>query len=64
MLALLVNLLVLLIIIAVAWWILTFLPLPHPLHKIAQVVLVVIAAIAVIYMLLGLVNGRPMLPVR
>lgn len=64
MLALLVNLLVILIIVAVAWWILTFLPLPHPLNKIAQVVLVVIAGLAVIYILLGLVDGRPVLPIR
>lgn len=66
MFALLIQFLVLLIVFALIWWILTQIPLPPPIAKIAQVIVVVIFAIILIYMLLGLTGlvggfGHPLL---
>lgn len=57
MLTLLVNLLIILIVLGLFWWVLTMIPLPAPIARVAQIIFVVIAAIVLIYFLLGLVNG-------
>lgn len=59
MLEMLIPLLVFLIVIAVAYWVITILPLPEPIRQIATVVIVVVAAIALISMLLGGAPGWP-----
>lgn len=61
MIDLLIYVLVLLIVMGLAWWILTMIPLPPPLAQVAQVVIVVICAIILIYVLLGAVHGPPLL---
>ena len=57
MLGLLVTFLVLLIIFALIWWIISVLPLPPPINRIAQVVCVVVFCIILIYMLLPFASG-------
>lgn len=66
MIGLLVYLLVICIVCALAWWIITQLPLPDPIKKIATAVIVVIFVIAIIYLLLPLAGtGGPSLrPLR
>jgi hypothetical protein len=64
MISILIWLLILCIICALAWWIITQLPLPAPIQKVAQVVIVVIFVIAIIYMLLPLAGGAPRLNLR
>lgn len=59
MLSLLINLLIIAIVLGLAWWILSLIPLPPPVAQIVQVVFVVIAAIVLIWLLLGLVGGVP-----
>lgn len=59
MLEFIVSLLVLVILLALAWYILQLLPLPEPVGKIVQVVFVVVAVILIVYMLLGLVGHAP-----
>jgi hypothetical protein len=60
MLSLLVTLLVVCIVLALAWYVITtLLPLPEPLGKIVQVVFVVIAVIVVCWFLLALVGQVP-----
>ena len=54
MLSLLVTILVMCIIFALIWWILTQLPLPAPFGRIAQVVCVVLFCLWLIYELLPL----------
>jgi hypothetical protein len=59
MIGLLLNLLVLLVVVALVYWVITMLPLPGPIQQIATVIVVVIGAIALIYLLLGLTNVSP-----
>ena len=60
MLSLLITLLVVCIILAVAWYIITtLLPLPDPIGRIVQVAFVVIAAIVICWFLLALVGQAP-----
>jgi hypothetical protein len=59
MIGLLVYLLIICIVCALAWWVVTQLPLPAPIQKIATVVIVVIFVIAVIYLLLPLAGTGP-----
>lgn len=54
MIALLVNFLVALIIFGLIYWIIGMIPIPEPFHRIAQVVLIVVFCIWLIYFLLGL----------
>ena len=61
MISLLVQLLVLLIVFALVWWIFTLLPLPPPIKQVANVVIVAIfCLILIFYVLLPLagVGGR------
>jgi hypothetical protein len=55
--SLMIYILILLIVLALVWWIIGQLPLPDPVKRIATVVLVVIFAIAMIYLLLPLAQG-------
>lgn len=64
MLSLLIDLIVICIVGGLFWWILQMVPLPAPAKQIATVVLVVILAIALIYLLLGAVHGGPSLGSR
>lgn len=60
MLSLLITLLIVCIVLAVAWYVITtLLPLPDPIGRIVQVVFVVIAAIVVIWLLLSLPGIAP-----
>ena len=57
MLGLLITILVMCIIFGLIWWIFTQIPLPQPFAKIAQVVIVVLFCIWLIYELLPLAGG-------
>jgi hypothetical protein len=57
MVELLVSLLIGLIVLGVIWYIIQLLPLPEPFGRIAQIVVVAIALIWLIYVLAGLVGG-------
>ena len=59
MISLLIYVLIMCIVLALAWWILTMLPLPDPAKRIVTVVLVVIFVIALIYLLLPLAGTAP-----
>jgi hypothetical protein len=57
MIGLLINLIIPVLVLGVAWWIITLLPLPAPFPLIVRVVFVLIALIVVIDVLLGLSGG-------
>jgi hypothetical protein len=57
MLELMLTLVIGLIIIGLLWWIVTQLPLPEPFGRIAQVVIVVLAVLWLIYVLMGAMPG-------
>ncbi len=57
MLVLLINLIIVLLVLGVAWWVITLLPLPAPFPLILQVVFVIIALIVVVDVLLGIAGG-------
>jgi hypothetical protein len=58
----LVSLLVLVILLALAWYILQLLPMPEPVGKIVQAVFVVVAVLLIVYLLLGLIGQAPRYP--
>jgi len=64
MLAILINLLIIVLVIGVVWWLIDYLPVPEPLNKLVKVVTIVIGVIAVIYALLGLAGVVPPLAIR
>jgi hypothetical protein len=64
MLSLLINLLIIVIVLGLAWWVINMIPLPPPIKQIATVIFVVIACIALIYLLLGLAHGGTSLALR
>ena len=53
MIGLLINLLILVLVFGVAWWIITLIPLPPPFGLVAQVVLALILLIILINFLLN-----------
>jgi hypothetical protein len=57
MISLLVYVLVVCLIAGLAYWLLDTIPVPEPINRIAKILIVVIAAIALIYVLLGLAGG-------
>lgn len=63
MIELLIYLLIILIVMALGWWVLTMIPLPPPIAQIARVIFVVICAIVLIMFLLQLA-GHPTLALR
>jgi hypothetical protein len=52
MISTLIYLLVLLIVFALVWWVLSLIPLPAPMRQIANVVLAVIFALVIIFYVL------------
>jgi hypothetical protein len=61
MISLLVTLLIMCLIYAVIWWILTLIPLPPPVGNIVRVAVAVLFLIWLIYMLLPYAGGHPLL---
>ena len=57
MLGLLISLVIIVLVLGVAWWIISLIPLPSPFHLIIQVVFVIIALIVVVDLLLGISGG-------
>lgn len=57
MLSVLLTLVIGLIIIGLAYWVVMQIPLPPPIKQIANVVIVVLAALWLIYVLMGLTDG-------
>lgn len=62
MLQLLIYVLVIALVAGMIWWLVDYLPVPAPLNKVVKVVTVVIAFIAIIYVLLGLGGGSVRIP--
>lgn len=56
MLTLLVHLIIGLIVIGLLYWVVMQIPLPQPIKQIANVVIVVLAALWLIYVLMNLAN--------
>jgi hypothetical protein len=63
MIDLLVYHAVLVIVMVLIWWLLSQLPLPEPIGKIVQIILVVIAAVVLVSLLLQL-TGHGGIPLR
>lgn len=67
MLALLINLLILVVIFGIIWWILSMVPVPPTMRWIVNVIFAVIFLIVVISMFMGawtLPFGHPVHPLR
>lgn len=64
MIPLLVNILIILIVVGLLYWIVTQLPLPPPVKQIATVVVVVICVLWLVYLLLPLAGTAPHLQIR
>ena len=50
---LLLNLILFLVILGVLWWLITLIPLPHPLPVIIQVLFVILAVLCIVSVFLG-----------
>jgi hypothetical protein len=61
MVSLLIYIIVIVLLLSVAWWAVTTLGVPEPMAKFIRIVLVLVAVIALIYLLLPLA-GTPTLP--
>ena len=59
MIALLVNILILVIIGAIVWWIVTLLPLPDPFKRIAMIIVLLIFLLVALAWLTGYGGGGP-----
>lgn len=64
MITFLITLLIVIIILGLIWWVITVIPLPDPFAKIAQVVVVVIGVLIIVWMLLGLIGQAPPISLR
>ena len=64
MISSLITVLIIAVIVGIIWWVCDYLPVPDPLNRLIKILSVVIAAIAIIYALLGLVGAVPPLVVR
>jgi len=62
MLTLLVYIIIIMLVIGIAWWLVDYIPVPAPLNRVFKIVIIVIGAIALIYVLLGLAGNAPNLP--
>ena len=51
MIAALIHVLIILVVLGLIWWLLTYLPLPEPFGQIIRVLMIIIAVIAVISVL-------------
>jgi hypothetical protein len=61
MLGILIPFVIVVLVLCVAWWITTLLPLPAPIPLILQVVFVIIALIVVVDLLLSISGGGRLL---
>jgi len=59
MINLLVYVLVVVLVAGLAYWLIDTIPVPEPLNRVAKIIIIVIAAIALIYVLLGLTGTVP-----
>ena len=59
MLTLLVYIIVVMLIVGIAWWLVDYIPVPAPLNHIFKIVIIVVGALALIYILLGLSGHAP-----
>jgi hypothetical protein len=57
MLELLITLVIGLVVIGLLWYILSVIPLPEPFARVAQVVVIVLAFLWLIYVLMGMMPG-------
>jgi hypothetical protein len=57
MLELMLTLVIGLIIIGLLWYVVSVLPLPEPFGRVAQVVIIVLAFLWLIYVLMGMMPG-------
>jgi hypothetical protein len=55
-----VYLIVLGLICGLLWWLIDYVGLPEPFHRVAKVLIAVLAVVVVIFLLLGIVSGRPL----
>jgi hypothetical protein len=58
----LIGLLVICIVIGMVWWLVDYVPVPHPLNKLIKIVSIVIGMIYIIYALLSLAGMAPAFP--
>lgn len=42
------------------WWLVDYVGIPEPFHKVAKVILAVLAVLVLIGLLLGIVTGKPL----
>jgi len=61
MLTLLINLIVIMLVVGVAYWLVDYIPVPDPLNRIIKIVIIVVGALALIYLLLGVSGNAPVL---
>lgn len=64
MIDLLVYVAILVIVVILVWWLLQQLPLPEPIGRILNIVLVVVVAIVIIMLLLNVTGHGPALRLR
>ena len=62
MVGMLIYVLVIALVVGIIWWLADYLPIPEPLNKLVKIVSIVIAAIAIIYILLQLGDGSVRIP--
>ena len=59
MLTLLVYIIIIMLVIGIAYWLVDYIPVPAPLNHVFKIVIVIVGALALIYVLLGLTGGVP-----
>lgn len=64
MLSLMVYIVVVALIAGLLYWVVDVIPVPQPINRVVKVIIIVFAVIAIIYALLGLVDGAPRLNLR
>ena len=50
------------LVVGIAYWLVDYIPVPAPLNHIFKIVIVIVGALALIYVLLGLAGNAPSLP--
>jgi len=64
MLTLLVYLVVALIVISLVWWLIDYIPVPHPINRWAKIIVIIVAALVIIKILLDVAGVNTGLPAR
>jgi hypothetical protein len=64
MISILIYLLVALLVIALVWWIVDYIPVPDPINRWAKIVVIVIGALIIINVLLSVAGVNTGIPVR